>query len=147
MLDAATLRALVREVIAEEVAAVKAAAKAGTPAPVSAAAPPDHQARIAGDADLRAFARQVLALASDPARRQAIEAGTYPFRLQAPAAAARPAASAASARVEAGVVTETMIGRLAKGTVRLELAPGVSITPLARDAARRLNIAIERTRS
>src|SRR5437016_1426201 len=117
MLDAATLRALIREVIAEEVAAVKAAAKAGTVAPVSAAAPTDHPARIAGDADLAAFARQVLALASDPARRRAIEAGTYPFRLQAPTAAARPAAPAASVRVAAGVVTETMIGRLAKGTV------------------------------
>src|SRR5882724_7604602 len=132
MLDAATLRALIREVIAEEVAAVKAAAKAGTLAPVSAAAPADHPARIAGDADLAAFARQVLALAADPARRRAIEAGTYPFRLQSPTAA-RSVASAASVRVAAGVVTETMIGRLAKGTVRLELAPGVSITPLARD--------------
>ena len=151
MLDPATLRSLIREVIAAEVAAVKAAAKAGTapPAPAPAAAPADPGVRIAGDADLAAFARQVLALAADPARRKAIEAGTYPFRLQAspPAAGARPAAAPASVRVSEGAVTETMVARLAKGTTRLEVAPGVAITPLARDAARRLNIAIERARS
>jgi hypothetical protein len=149
MLDPATLRSLIREVIAEEVAAVKAAAKSGPAAPAPIAAPAEHGARIVGDADLAAFARQVLALAADPARRKAIEAGTYPFRLQAapPATGARPAAAPASVRVSEGVVTETMIGRLAKGTTRLEVAPGVAITPLARDAARRLNIAIERARS
>jgi hypothetical protein len=140
MLDAATLRTLVREVIAEEVAALKSGARA-------ASAPTDHPVRIAGDADLAAFAREVLALAADPARRAAIDAGTYPFRLQGAggAPAARPAA-AASPQVSEGVVTETMIGRLAEGTRRLLLAPGVAVTPLARDAARRRNIAIERTK-
>jgi hypothetical protein len=162
MLDAATLRLLIREVIAEEVAAVKAARPgAGPPAAPAAPSPPhpaparsaapgpdrqEQRVRIAGDADLAAFARRVLELAADPARRRAIEAGIYPFRLQAaPAAAAGRAAAGPSVRIAEGVVTETMVGKLAPGTARLELGPGVSITPLARDAARRLGIAIERS--
>ncbi|MFO1060323.1 MAG: hypothetical protein U1E53_25555 [Dongiaceae bacterium] len=167
MLDAATLRTLIREVISEEVAAVKAARAGAGPAVVAPApaapqsipvpapaavqatatpgAPlPEQRVRIAGDADLAAFARQVLMLASDPARRRAIEAGRYPFRLQATPVAAR-AAAGPSVRIAEGVVTETMIGKLAAGTARLELAPGVAVTPLARDAARRLGIAIERS--
>jgi hypothetical protein len=167
MLDAATLRTLIREVISEEVAAVKAArAGAGPPAapaapphPAPAPAPspspgtvatpgpalPEQRVRIAGDADLAAFARQVLQLASDPTKRRAIEAGRYPFRLQAAPGGAARAASGPSVRIAEGVVTETMIGKLAAGTARLELAPGVAVTPLARDAARRLGIAIERS--
>lgn len=155
MLDAGTLRSLVRAVIAEEIGALKAArsggpaAAAAPPPPAAAAATPaaapEQRVRIAGDADLAAFARQVLQLAADPARRRAIEAGTYPFHLQPAPPAPGRAASGPAVRVGEGVVTESMIGKLAAGTARLELAPGVTITPLARDAARRLGIAIERS--
>ncbi len=173
MIDRETLRALIRDVVAAEVAAAKAqavkaqaakaqAAKAqagqrGVPAERPAAA---TAVRIATDADLAAFARQVLALAGDPAVRAAIESGRHPFRLaggapsaHAPAsrlpAAGHPSAAprpAGPARITAGVVTEKTLVALPRGTSVLEVGPEVAVTPLARDKARSLKITIERIR-
>jgi hypothetical protein len=141
MLDGNELRALIRDVIAAEIAAVK---RDVAPA---ASAPAEHRVRIASDADLAAFARQVLSLANDPATRHAIANGGYRFKLAGGARAA-PTASApaagASARIEKGVVTETMLLKLPKGTKRLQVGAGVSVTPLARDKASSLGITIER---
>ena len=83
----------------------------------------------------------------------AIAAGRHPFHLAG--AAPSPASSAMSSqridthrvdthRIDRGVVTEAVIGKLPKGTQRLVLAAGVSITPLARDKAKARNISIER---
>lgn len=150
MIDRDTLRSLIREVVATEVAAVKAGARAEPPR-----APGETAVRVAGDADLAAFARQVLALAADPATRQAIEAGRHPFRLVASPtapetgragipAAAGPAAG--PARIMEGAVTEKTIGGLPRGTSLLHVGPEVAVTPLARDKARNLKITIERIR-
>ncbi len=141
MLDGNELRALIRDVIATEIAAVKRAA-----APAAKPRPAEHRVRIANDADLAAFARQVLNLANDPATRSAIADGSFRFRLEGGAATA-PAASApasASARIDKGVVTETMLLKLPKGTKRLQVGASVSVTPLARDKASSLGITIER---
>jgi hypothetical protein len=141
MLDGNELRALIRDVIAAEIAAVKRDA-----APAQGA-PTEHRVRIAGDADLAAFASQVLSLASDPATRHAIANGSYRFKLEGGSSAASapstPAASA-SAKIEKGVVTETMLLKLPKGTQRLQVGASVSVTPLARDKASSLGITIER---
>jgi hypothetical protein len=141
MLDGNELRALIRDVIAAEIAAVKRDAM-----PVQGA-PAAHRVRIASDADLAAFAKQVLSLAADPATRSAIANGSYRFTLEgasgAPAAASAPAASA-SARIDKGVVTETTLLKLPKGTKRLQVGADVSVTPLARDKASSLGITIER---
>lgn len=148
MIDQATLRALIRDVIANEVAAAKAGGgvKPG-------AAPSDREVRIGSDADLNAFAKHVLALAADAGLRQAIAAGTYGFRLE-PGAQGRPPSGSvqpgsvqsggSTLRIEDGVVTETTLNRLPKGVTRLQLAPGVSLTPLAKDRVRSLNLTIER---
>lgn len=151
MIDKSLLRDLVKSVIAEEVAAIRKPAQS-SPAP-EARAP--ESVRIASDADLVAFARKVLSLAGDPAKAKEIAAGRYPFRLQAVpqpaqigAPAARPAPTppaAQSIRVERGVVTETMLNKLPRGTARLVLAPGVTVTPLAKDRARILGLTFERT--
>jgi hypothetical protein len=137
MIDGKELRALIRDVIATELAAAK-----GSAAP----APGEHRVRIAGDADLAAFAKQVLSLANDPAVRNAIANGSYRFKLDG--SPNTPAASAsggnASTRIEKGVVTETYLLKLPKGTTRLQVAAGVSVTPLARDKASSLGITIER---
>lgn len=138
MLDGNELRALIRDVIATELKAVK-----GERAP---AAPAEHRVRIGSDADLAAFAKQVLSLAADPATRNAIANGSYRFTLEGgsrPTTAATPATGVA-ARIDKGVVTETALLKLPKGTTRLQLAAGVSITPLARDKASSLGITIER---
>lgn len=140
MLDGNELRALIRDVIAAEIAAVKRET-----APAQQA---EHRVRIASDADLAAFAKQVLSLAGDPATRSAIANGTYRFKLDAAAAAPAPATGASAridpVRIERGVVTETMLLKLPKGTRRLQVGASVSVTPLARDKASSLGITIER---
>lgn len=137
MLDKNILRSLIRDVIAEEVRNVKAGLKGGETAAI----------RIASDADLAAFAKLVLALAEDPKVRAAIQAGRHPFHLAGGSMAPMPAASAPASdshRIDKGVVTESTIARLPKGTTRLVVAAGVSVTPLARDKAKARNISIER---
>ncbi|MDY0885464.1 hypothetical protein ACFPL7_12005 [Dongia soli] len=148
MIDPATLRDLIRDVIAEEVKALKAGQQAGAPAAAPSIAP-TPPIRIANDADLAAFAKQVLTLAETPAIREAILAGRHPFKL----AAGQPAQSGPAAlpishshRLDKGVVTESTILKLPAGTSRLVLGPEVSITPLARDKAKSRNISIERAR-
>lgn len=138
-MDKDLIRSLIRDVIAEEVKAMKAG---------KSPAAPSTAIRIASDADLAAFAKDVLRLAQDPATRAAIEAGRHPFHLagSAPAAAtAQPAAATGQVhRIDKGVVTETVIAKLGKGVSRLMLGAGVSITPLARDKAKARNISVER---
>jgi hypothetical protein len=140
MLDGNELRALIRDVIATEIAAVKREHAPGPPPPA------EHRVRIASDADLAAFARQVLSLANDPAARSAIANGSYRFKLEGASAGvtASPPAAASSARIEKGVVTETALLKLPKGTKRLQVGASVSVTPLARDKASSLGITIER---
>jgi len=140
MLDGNELRALIRDVIAAEIAAVKRDA-----APAAKGAP-EHRVRIAGDADLAAFAKQVLSLANDPATRAAIANGSYRFALEGGTSHAPTAspATGGSARIEKGVVTETALLKLPKGTKRLQIGAGVNVTPLARDKASSLGITIER---
>jgi hypothetical protein len=137
MLDGNELRALISDVIAAELAAAK---------PARDAAPSEHRLRIANDADLAAFAKQVLALAGDPAVQKKIAQGAYPFRLEGGQGAA-PAAAPASggpARIDKGVVTESTLVKLPRGTKRLQIGAEVSVTPLARDKAGSLGITIER---
>jgi hypothetical protein len=140
MLDGNELRALIRDVIATEIAAVKRDHPPGQPAPA------EQRVRIASDADLASFAKQVLSLANDPATRSAIANGSYRFKLEGSSGSAPTSAPAAgsSARIEKGVVTETALLKLPKGTKRLQVGASVSVTPLARDKASSLGITIER---
>jgi hypothetical protein len=143
MLDGNELRALIRDVIATELAAVKAerAQAASSPAPA------EHRVRIASDTDLAAFAKEVLALAADPAAQRKIAAGTYGFKLESASSTApspsRSAPSGGASRIDKGVVTESALAKLPRGS-RLQIGAEVSVTPLARDKARNLGITIER---
>jgi hypothetical protein len=144
MIDKNTIRDLVKSVIAEEVAAIK------TKPPVSQSA--EERITIASDADLVAFARRVLSLAGDSAKAKEIAAGRYPFRLDKPAAqsnapATRPASVApigGTHRIDSGIVTESILNKLPRGLSRILLAPGVTVTPLAKDRARSLGLTFER---
>ena len=139
MLDGNELRALIRDVIATELAAVKGVPPGGAPA--------EHRVRIGNDADLAAFAKQVLALAADPAVQRKIVSGTYGFKLEAAPNATSGAAGPSpggSARIDKGVVTESALIKLPRGTKKLLIGAEVSVTPLARDKAGSLGITIER---
>jgi hypothetical protein len=143
MLDGNELRALIRDVIATELAAVK------RDHATSPAAPKEHRVRIGNDADLAAFAKQVLSLAGDPTTRSAIANGSYRFTLEggsggASVSTATAPAAGAAARIDKGVITETALLKLPKGTKRLQIGASVSVTPLARDKASSLGITIER---
>ena len=59
---------LIREVLAEELARLRPGVC-------------EERVRVANDADLAAFARRVLAMADDPAAREAFETGAFAFRL------------------------------------------------------------------
>lgn len=155
MSDQDTLRRLIRDIIGEEVATIKRTAALSTE-------PSTMMVSITRDADLATFARDVLRLAEDPRARDAIMTRTYPFHLSAgptseqivrtmPASHALGSGSGHttsghSKRVDKGVVTEAFLAALPPGTTRLALAAGVTITPLARDKAKALNISIERIR-
>lgn len=134
MIDANTLRSLIRDVIAQEVGTHRS-----TPAS-------DETIRISTDAELAAFARLVLTLAEDPAKRQAITSGTYPFRLEKSLPNGAPTSAGIGTRIDQGPITETMLARLPRGVTRLQVAPEVVVTPLAKDKARALGITIERIR-
>ena len=142
MIDKSLLRDLVKAVIAEEVAAIRK--------PKAEPAASEERIAISNDADLIAFARRVLSLASDPIKAKEIAAGRYPFRLDRPAALhAMPSSQATtlpaqSHRIESGVVTESILNKLPRGLKRLLLAPGVTVTPLAKDRARTLGLTFER---
>jgi len=147
MIDKNTIRDLVKSVIAEEVAAIKTKPSAGQSA--------EERISIASDADLVAFARRVLSLAGDPAKAKEIAAGRYPFRLDRPASptaaapASRPTPAAPTGgahRIDSGVVTESILNKLPRGLSRIVLAPGVTVTPLAKDRARSLGLTFERTK-
>jgi hypothetical protein len=115
------------------------------------AAAPVRDVVLRSDADLTAFVREVAELAEDPQRRAALRAGRHGFRLAAtPATPTTPAASVAAAvasrvlRVERGAVTERMVRRAADAGHRLVVGPHAVLTPLARDRARSLGIAVEK---
>ena len=86
--------------------------------------------------------RRVAALCADPARRAALQEGRHGFRLAASGDAA-PAAGAV-VRVDRGAVTERTVSRAAADGARLVLGKGAVLTPLARDKARSLGIALVR---
>jgi hypothetical protein len=123
------LRHMVRDILRE------AMAQRGQPAAAGAV----ETVRIASDHDLAAFIARI----TEARTLEKVRAGQLRFTLGAPTAPA-PAADVPAAALT-GVVTEQKIDQF-KGTGRLVLAPGAVLTPLARDRARKLGLAIERRR-
>jgi hypothetical protein len=92
------------------------------------------------DADLDGFVRRLAALCADPKRRAALQQGRHGFRL---AAASEPSSVAGDVvRIDRGAVTERTVSRAAAQGARLVLGKGAVLTPLARDKARSLGVAI-----
>ncbi len=163
----AELRAIVREVLAQvladqpekpEVSSVPSDRPAGpyrsgghprdgnglaTPVPRGQTVTPvprEQTVRLHTSEDLRSFVLHLVELAADPARRQDILNGRLRFRLETPLGAAE----AAVHRLDKGAVTERAVRAAARDNARLVLGRRAVLTPLARDAARALGVAIER---
>jgi hypothetical protein len=97
---------------------------------------------LRSDADLDGFVRRLAGLCADPGRRAALQQGRHGFRLSA---AAEPSPAAGDVvRVDRGAVTERTVSRAAAQGARLVLGKGAVLTPLARDKARTLGVAVEK---
>ena len=122
---------MVREVLREAIATRAATG----PAPV----PGVQAVQIGCDSDLQAF----LARLAAPGVIEAVRAGTVKFRLapaQSPPLA--PASQTAPPALD-GVITEQKLRGLGAGTT-VSLGANAVLTPLAKDAARRLGLKFER---
>jgi hypothetical protein len=138
------LRAAVRAVLRDVLPAAVIDAARTTSS--SAHGTTGEEVALRTDADLDAFVRRVAALCDDPTRRAALQDGRHGFRLAAAAAAAAGPSPVAGAvvRVDRGAVTERTVSRAAADGARLVLGKGAVLTPLARDKARSLGVALER---
>lgn len=115
------LRAMVREVLRETIAA-RGAAVSGV-----------QSVCIASDADLQAFIARLVA----PGAVEAVRAGTLRFSL-----AAGQVAEPGGAPME-GVISERRLAEISAGTT-VKLAASAVLTPMGKDAARRLGLKFER---
>jgi uncharacterized lipoprotein YajG len=122
------LRAMVREVLRE---AIAARGHAGGVQMVT----------IRSDADLQAFVSQLAA----PGAIEAVRAGTLKFSLggDASASPASTIAPAAQSVTLDGVVSERKLQGLASRTI-VRLAATAVLTPMAKDAGRRMGLKFER---
>lgn len=162
-MNSAELRSMVHEVLLEELAALRSA-KGVTTTPASAPKSVTDVAEhslpgqspteacwvpMRAENDLAVFARRVLQLAEDPRRRQAIEDGGFPFRFEHSTSGSlsngvNPGTNSAAleSRIDKGLVNEKHINKLPQGTTILNLGKRATITPLARDKARKMGITI-----
>jgi hypothetical protein len=138
------LRQMVREVLREVLPAGAGRAALVPAAPDASSAGPDvRRVRVRDDRDLADVVTQVLHLADDPASAADLKAGRIRFALVTGDA---PAPSAAGPiEVDRGAVTERLIQRAAREKRPLRIGPRAVVTPLARDRARALGVAIDRS--
>lgn len=148
-------REMLRELVREAITAALATQPA-PPAPPQAATgaaqpPPSHDGplpdakvedvRLTGDGDLHQFVLRLLDRAQSQHFRRQLQTGALRFRLVGGPAATggRPPAETV---VEKGAVTERLIREAAESGCRVRLGPAAVLTPLARDAARQLGVAV-----
>ena len=125
------LRAMVREVLREAIAARGQGSGAATAA---------QSVAIRNDADLQALIAQLAA----PGGIEAVRAGTLNFTLAAVGTAYVSSAAAVGPVVTLdGVVSERKLQAIASGTT-VRLAATAVLTPMAKDAGRRLGLKFER---
>jgi hypothetical protein len=155
VIDDAAIRGIVRELLRELKPAIlgrrsDAGGKAhpvaeqprtGAPVPASS-----EEVALDTDAQLSAFVLRLIQLAEDATMRGAIRAGRVRFRLRR-SAATQPGKPQPRERLRPTprIVTERDVMAAARQQGRIVLDKGMVMTPLARDKARQLGIAIERT--
>jgi hypothetical protein len=142
------LRPLVRELLRELLPSIAAERAEPAEAQRSAVAPVQRRApdgaeviTLRTDADLDRFVRRLLTLFESPKRRADLRAGRLRFTLgtHAPRGDARPIR-----RIDKGAVTERLVTDAADAGATLVLGRRAVLTPLARDKARALGVAVER---
>jgi len=138
------LRDEIRAILREEIAALRA--EVAPPAPRQV-----EQVRVASSAELNRFAQDLLRRAGDPDFAAKVMRGDLVFEMAGHSRAAQAALivsgppRAEPGRLDKPLITERDIAALDGSARILRIAPQSRLTPLARDAARRLGIRIERT--
>jgi len=156
------LRALVREILSDVLSAEAAGAgsvdhhQADPTVPTVEVDDGAETVAVATDADLDAFVRRLVQLFENPVYRRDVKAGRIRFRLAAAGSVAddpaapttRPDTAAVVVRIDRGAVTEARVREVARSGSgsRIVLGRAAVITPLARDRARALGVAVERER-
>lgn len=156
--DPETLRGVVREILVELLDAPGSGLLPGrrstSPAPrprveVNDAIP----VTLASDADLQSFVLQILRLAEDPVRREALRTGQIRFarmrdgeRAKSSAEGAERAKPSAEGvlRIDRGALTERTVNEAARAGRSIVLAKGAVVTPLALEKARTLGVAVSK---
>jgi len=148
-MDTNLLRQQIRQILAEEIGQLASQERKAV-----APARREETVRIQNDADLNGFVQRVMEIGQDGRSRAEILAGRWIFRLDRAVAAPSPAPAAGSherasgqiVSFDKGLITEGQIAKMQDGAT-LVVAKGVSLTPLARDEARRKQIKIQRTQT
>ena len=137
-LDREELRAAVRAVLRDVLPTLPAPTAAGLTART-------EPVRVRDDSDLAALVARVLSLAEDPEACADLRSGRHRFVLAGSEPPGAPAApSEPTHRVDRGAVTERRVAAAAAAGARLVVGPRAVLTPLARDKARALGVAVEK---
>lgn len=163
MMDRSSLSGLIREILAEELLALRGSGALAdtTPSPQVR----EEVVSIRTNAELMAFAKRILDITKDGKSRQEIETGRWVFSLGGPgnssytpalspeksglstsAVQSGVAQGAGVVSITSGLVSERQIESLPAGTSAVKLSGRATLTPLARDRARQMGIAIERSK-
>jgi hypothetical protein len=139
------VREILRDVVESEVAAPEGDVVSGRPDDGSGGGRWRETVSIASQDDLNRAVRRLLADATDPHRRGAIERGDVAFVLSdvSPAPAGSSARETVQ-RVDKGAVTEKHVRAAAESGAVIVMAARVVVTPLAKDKARSLGVVIRR---
>jgi hypothetical protein len=145
-MDMNLLRQQIRQILVEEMGQLGTHERK-----VAAPACREETVRIQSDADLNGFAHRILEIGQDGKSRAEILGGRWIFRLDhsgaGPLTGGRVVSpqcvSGQTVTFEKGLITESMIAKMQQGST-LVVAKTVSLTPLARDEARRKHINIQR---
>jgi hypothetical protein len=149
--DSEVLRGVVRELLVELLDAPGSGLRAGLQTVAAAGRSPAGgqgaiPVRLADDQDVQNFVQQVLRLAEDPVRREALRAGQIRFALvrDLGAGAQAKASEAGTVRIDRGALTEKAVTAAARSGRSIVLAKGAVVTPLALEKARTLGVAVHK---
>lgn len=117
--------------------------RSASPAPLL-----DLVVSVSNDTDLDALVSRIQRLCDDPSARTDLKAGRIRFRLAGTAEPSdpTPAIAAGRQRMTKQLVTERDVVAAHQAGATLVLAPRTLLTPLARDKAKALRVAVERER-
>jgi len=145
-----SLREIIREALGEllrEGGAERFSALAGRGSEASqrGTAPTDVFVQVRDDSEMTELVQRIVGLCADPQTRSALSTGSLRFRLVDSSDTVKGHApqSPEPTVIEKGAVTEAVVRRAAKAGTRLLLGPRAVLTPLGRETARALGVAIE----